>query len=297
LTETTSPTIQRRIARPIAADLPDTMVLLSGPRQCGKTTLVKALVEAEPGLVRARDDTGRTPLHWAARGTGISMLALLIDKGGDVNAVDRGGNAPIHGLASAGNTEGVRLLLDKGAEVDLASAEGETALHLAAEAGRVETVRLLIARKADIERAIAGYRSLFNRERGFMPTSRKLRDTLGQDTLYGATLTYAVFGRKLLADEQVLTHHRTSERVKTPYGLRVISQADGSLLPGHSGVYCAHQSYDPPHRRRQMVACPDAVAHRRSGIHVRLAHVPASTKAAGGILRPCREYTTVCWVL
>ncbi len=90
----------------------------------------------------------------------------------------------------------------------------------------------------DIERAITGYRSLFNHTRGFMPTSRKQPDTLGQDTLYGATLTYAVFGRKLLTDEQVLTHHRTSEQVKTPYGLRVISQADGSLLPGHSGVYC-----------------------------------------------------------
>ena len=90
----------------------------------------------------------------------------------------------------------------------------------------------------DIERAVAAYRSLFNAERGFFPTSRKQRDTLGQDTLYGATLTYAVFGRKLLTDEQVLTHFRTSERVKTPYGLRVISQADGSLLPGHSGVYC-----------------------------------------------------------
>ncbi len=90
----------------------------------------------------------------------------------------------------------------------------------------------------EIDRAIEGYRSLFNVGRGFMPTSRMQRDTLGQDTLYGATLTYAVFGRKLLTDEQVLTHHRTSEKVKSPYGLRVISQADGSLLPGHSGVYC-----------------------------------------------------------
>jgi len=90
----------------------------------------------------------------------------------------------------------------------------------------------------DITRATAAYRSLFNTDRGFMPTSRKQRDTLGQDTLYGATLTYAVFGAKLLTDEQVLTHFRTSEKVKTPYGLRVISQADGSLLPGHSGVYC-----------------------------------------------------------
>ena len=90
----------------------------------------------------------------------------------------------------------------------------------------------------EIDRAIAAYRSLFNAKLGFMPTSRKKPDTLGQDTLYGATLTYAVFGRKLLTDEQVLTHFRTSEKVKSPYGLRVISTADGSLLPGHSGVYC-----------------------------------------------------------
>ncbi len=90
----------------------------------------------------------------------------------------------------------------------------------------------------EIEHAIAGYRSLFNHDRGFMPTSRKQRDVLGQDTLYGATLTYAVFGRKLLTDELVLSHVRTSEKVRTPYGLRVISQADGSLLPGHSGAYC-----------------------------------------------------------
>ena len=89
----------------------------------------------------------------------------------------------------------------------------------------------------EIERCVAAYRSLFNTERGFMPTSRKQRDTLGQDTLYGATLTYAVFGRKLLTDEIVLTHVRTSEKVKSHYGLRVISQADGSLMPGHSGAY------------------------------------------------------------
>ena len=94
------------------------------------------------------------------------------------------------------------------------------------------------ATERDVERAILAYRSLFNAQRGFFPTSRHQRDTLGQDTLYGATLTYAVFGRKVLTDDLVLTHVRTSEKVKTPYGLRVISRADGSLLPGHSGVYC-----------------------------------------------------------
>ncbi|MBI5481801.1 MAG: ATP-binding protein [Deltaproteobacteria bacterium] len=44
-----SSVIERRVAQPIAADLPDKMVLLSGPRQCGKTTLVKALVDAQEG--------------------------------------------------------------------------------------------------------------------------------------------------------------------------------------------------------------------------------------------------------
>ena len=90
----------------------------------------------------------------------------------------------------------------------------------------------------DIERAITAYRRIFNAKLGFMPTSLKQQEILGQDTLYGATLTYAVFGRKVLTDEQVLTHYRTSEKVKSPYGLRVISAADGSLLPGHNGAYC-----------------------------------------------------------
>ncbi len=89
-----------------------------------------------------------------------------------------------------------------------------------------------------IDAAIAAYRRIFNTELGFMPTSIMQKDVLGQDTLYGATLTYAAFGRKVLTDDQVLSHYRTSEKVKTRYGLRVISAADGSLLPGHNGAYC-----------------------------------------------------------
>lgn len=133
----------------------------------------------------------------------------------------------------------------------------------------------------DIERAIAGYRRIFNAKRGFMPTSLKQQDVLGQDTLYGATLTFAVFGRRILTDEQVLSHYRHSEKVKTPYGLRVISQADGSLLPGHSGAYVYGGSW---------FLC-DAANYLLAGVHglpadevdtrlieriqVEIAHVPA----------------------
>lgn len=121
--------------------------------RAGDEAKVKALIEADPALVAARDETDRTPLHWAARGTSHAVLAVLVAKGADLNALDRGGLAPLHSLASRGDIAGLTLLLDKGADVNLASAQGETALHHAARGGRVEAVRLLVSRKADLERA------------------------------------------------------------------------------------------------------------------------------------------------
>ncbi len=89
----------------------------------------------------------------------------------------------------------------------------------------------------DIERAKEGYRSMFNAEGGYMATSLMQQDHIGQDSLYGEVLTYAVFGEKLLPDEIVKKHLETTARIQSPYGMRVISEANGDLLPGHSGVY------------------------------------------------------------
>lgn len=124
------------------------------------------------------------------------------------------------------------------------------ALLAAAELG-------LPASEQDVERAIAGYRRMFNTGQGFMPTSLKRQNILGQDTLYGATLTFAVFGRKILTDEQVRAHHRTSMKTSSPFGLRVISEADGALLPGHNGSYVHGGSW---------FLC-DAANHLLAGVH------------------------------
>jgi hypothetical protein len=93
------------------------------------------------------------------------------------------------------------------------------------------------ASENDIERAIKAYQSMFNSSAGYFPTSIKKTDQIGQDTLYGAALTYAVFGRKILEDSAVRQHMRTTAQVQSPFGMRVISQADGSLLPNHNGSY------------------------------------------------------------
>lgn len=89
----------------------------------------------------------------------------------------------------------------------------------------------------DIDKAIAGYRRMYNKEGGYMATSLKQQEYIGQDALYGEVLTYAVFGKKLLPDEMVQKHLETSIRVQSPFGMRIISKANGDLLDGHSGFY------------------------------------------------------------
>ncbi len=89
----------------------------------------------------------------------------------------------------------------------------------------------------DINKAIAGYQQMFNKEGGYMATSLKQQENIGQDALYGEVLTYVVFGKKLLPDEMVKKHLETTMRIQSPYGMRVISKANGDLLDGHSGVY------------------------------------------------------------
>jgi len=90
---------------------------------------------------------------------------------------------------------------------------------------------------AEIERAKEGYRRMFNAAGGYMQTSLMQPEHIGQDSLYGEVLTYATFGEKLLPDDIVRTHLETTMKIQSPYGMRVISKANGELLHGHSGVY------------------------------------------------------------
>lgn len=89
----------------------------------------------------------------------------------------------------------------------------------------------------EIDRAIQGYRRMFNADGGYLATSLKQQNHIGQDSLYGEVLTFCVFGEKLLPDDFVRTHLETTMRVQSPYGMRVISEANGDLLEGHGGSY------------------------------------------------------------
>jgi len=117
----------------------------------GDLRKVRALVEKDAGLINVKDENGRTPLHWATRGTDNEVLTYLIEKGADLNALDSNGTAPLHSLASRGNADGIRILLAKGADIEIKSSNKSTPLHFAVLGKRVEIIRLLVERKADLE--------------------------------------------------------------------------------------------------------------------------------------------------
>lgn len=82
----------------------------------------------------------------------------------------------------------------------------------------------------DFRAACRAYAELFHAAGGYFPTSLRRPEVFGGDALYGAAVTFAAFGRKCLPDGLVLRHCRHAMRIRSPYGLRVVCKADGSLL-------------------------------------------------------------------
>jgi len=110
----------------------------------GDLARVKELVNGVPQLENTSDENGRTPLHWAARGVHVEILAYLIDKGANVDAQDINLVTPLHSVCSRGHVEGARILIDANADVSSAMFDLSTPLHLAVTSGNAELVSLLL---------------------------------------------------------------------------------------------------------------------------------------------------------
>lgn len=104
--------------------------------------------------IKARDEVGLTPLHWACGiSTRTEVIKLLLDRGANIEARDEHGKTPIH-VASAFSTtpDVISLLLDAGADVEALTKTGLTPLGWAAAKSKTpEVISLLLDRGANIE--------------------------------------------------------------------------------------------------------------------------------------------------
>jgi ankyrin repeat protein len=121
----------------------------------GDIVKLKALLDKDPGLLYAKDEQGKTPLHWAVgRGQPEAMKVLLDIYKVDVNVRNDNQGTPLHVAASQAQPEAARILIAHGATVDARTKNGSTPLHFAAYKGRkpghIETAKILIENGADV---------------------------------------------------------------------------------------------------------------------------------------------------
>jgi len=106
---------------------------------------VKALLDAKPALIDARDANDRNALHLAcsADGDARPMVRLLLDRGADIEALSGKDKCPplFFAVARSRDPKLVKFLLDRGAKVKNAPGGG---LFAAGWYGDVENLRLLI---------------------------------------------------------------------------------------------------------------------------------------------------------
>ena len=109
----------------------------------GRVERLQKLLEADPKIVVATDQGGRTPLHAAAAGGHVKTVALLLEKKAPPDARDRDGSAPLQLAAAGGHLQVVELLLAAGANPSGKNREGLTAADLAERGGHGAVKRRL----------------------------------------------------------------------------------------------------------------------------------------------------------
>jgi len=114
--------------------------------------VAKRLVEYGTDI-SAKDNSGWTVLHSAARRGHGDMLKLLLGAGADVESKDGiAGQTPLSWAACYGHLEIVKVLVEAGADVESKDRCGRTPLRRAAENGHLEIVRFLANEAgADVE--------------------------------------------------------------------------------------------------------------------------------------------------
>ena len=122
----------------------------------GETALMIAAIrgrldEARALVVRGADvnQTGWTPLHYAASGTQPqqpSLIALLLEHHAYIDAGSPNGSTPLMMAAQYGTRESVQLLLEEGADPSLKNQLGLNAVDFALRAERKDVADSIAAR-------------------------------------------------------------------------------------------------------------------------------------------------------
>jgi len=196
--------------------------------------------------VNARyENTGLTPLHWAAMKPGsVEIARLLIENGAKVNATAAGDGygyrAPLAMAAEYGNADTAALLIEHKAKVDARDSMKNTPLHTASARGHNDIVQLLIDHGADVNALEHSHSTplLLTAEHGHPETAKLLLAHGADPTLKdgeGLTALDLVMHRGNVNGELRTILEATSAQTLNNHAGRITKKRDGKGPPQVGG--------------------------------------------------------------
>ena len=107
----------------------------------GYLTLVQKLVDNDADV----NKTGWTPLHYAASGGHVPVIAYLLEHSAYIDAESPNGTTPLMMAAMYGSPEAVKELIQAGADPTIKNQLGLTALDFAVRGQRANSIELMQA--------------------------------------------------------------------------------------------------------------------------------------------------------
>jgi ankyrin repeat protein len=99
--------------------------------------------------VKACENGGNTPLHWAAFAGRLGCCKLLVKHQAEVNARSNFGWTPLYQAVARNHMIVASFLIANGADINASAKDGQTPLHKAAATGSLELINLLLSHHAD----------------------------------------------------------------------------------------------------------------------------------------------------
>ena len=118
--------------------------------QAGDLAKVKAVVEKDPGALKARNPYEQTPLIVAVQQKKADIASYLIAGGADVNARDKSHASPLSFAITEGLTDIAKRLIEGNADIDTPAMWDLRPLAFALEFGRLDIANMLIDKGAVI---------------------------------------------------------------------------------------------------------------------------------------------------
>ena len=101
-------------------------------------------------MLNAQDNSGRTPLHYAAQYGYAAAITELVTRGADVNAQDNYARTPLHLAAKHGYAAAITELITHGANVGAQNLNKDPPLYYAVTRGHLAAVEALMGNPQEI---------------------------------------------------------------------------------------------------------------------------------------------------